>query len=291
VIGWVAAWAAEPRADELLSRARRAEQDGRWAEAVAACEEVLATAPRPPEAETCGVYLAGWAARRDADGSFTSLAAIERVRRGAQGPDTLAAWAEDASVPAVLRAEAALLRARAALDGGDATTARAVLGPWRGSALGDPRVEALVLALDDEAAAVLGGDAPPGTRGAQQVRARWVASLDAAALAAVAVTTAACLPAAGRGLRRRPRPWGLAVLAAAAVGAWLLAEGFDPGSGHPIPPLAVGLAAVHAWTLPALAGASPGGRLLVRGAAAVASLAVVWLALSRWGGLAALGAQ
>ncbi len=288
MIPWAAAWAAGP--DARLAEARRAERDQRWSDAVVACEAAVAEAPGSPEGGACARQLDGWRLRRDPDGSFRSLAALEAARRGRAPADALAPWATDPSVPLVLRAEAAGLRARAALEAGDPAAARDLLAPWLTADVGDARVSAVLRALDAEAAAHQGAGGAAGTRAGQAAVRRGVRAADRAAALAGGATLVGLLPLAARGVDRALRPWGVGLLLAAGGAGWLVAEGWEAGAGRPVAWMTAGLTAVHLVSLPAQRAAPDARtRAAVRVAAAVASAAVAWLAVSRTGGLLALG--
>jgi hypothetical protein len=286
----VAAALAGDDAEALLAASRRSEREQRWADAVAACETLVATYPDVPEARTCAGHLAAWRARQDPDGTYTSLATLEAVRRRQRPEDALEPWVSDEGVPRVLRAEAASLRARRALDRGDTAAATAAVAPWLEVDVGDPQVSAVARSVDTEARALDGPTPEAGTAAAHRWWRAVRTATDRVALAGGAGSLLILGPPAARGFRRSTRPWGLLILAGAALGAWVVAEGWEEGGGRAVPPMFAGLALVHVLAVWAL-GPPKGAAVAValRGAALVGTLATVWLALSWFDGLQALG--
>ena len=105
-----------------LDDARAAERAGDHAGEHAACAALLAESAAGTGAEACRRRVTWLNARRDADGSFASLEALQAVRRDRRTLQSDVAWdrveaiAEAPTAPARVRDEAALWLGREALD-------------------------------------------------------------------------------------------------------------------------------------------------------------------------------
>ena len=64
----------------LYEAAQRAEEEGNYAQAYAQCEDAIAVWPTGPRAQTCDNRLLWMNQRRDTDGGFTTLQALQAVR-------------------------------------------------------------------------------------------------------------------------------------------------------------------------------------------------------------------
>ncbi len=292
----IALWLAVAGADEGACRAAEAEL--RLDDALVACG-ACAEAPGPRSA-WCGARVGRLLARTDADGGLATLTALEGVRaRWSQGdPDALRAevdaLAGRAGLAPTLAAELAIWRAtdsRRRLDDADGALA-ITAAAWPAPPGVDPSVVRLLGGLHagllaeggqlDAARAVEAAVRVPVAEGAarptrvDQVVAgrwrRWGAAVSAAALLAFAAIAG---PLAWRGERRWPLgliPLVAGVAAAMAVTAW-----WAPGEGGALPWIGAGWVAVHLVSARALARGR--WRPVLRGAAALATLAVAYLVL------------
>lgn len=86
---------AEPTAADALARARESERTRDFAAAARAYEEVKALAPSSRLARRADARLSWLAERRDPDGGYASLAALERMRRAEATPASLEAFERD----------------------------------------------------------------------------------------------------------------------------------------------------------------------------------------------------
>jgi hypothetical protein len=287
----------------FAAQALQAEVRGDHTAEVTACNAALDAAPEGPRAPRCTARLTRLAAYQDADGGFTSLAALEAVRKQASAaPDAARAalinLLSSEDVPTAVQDDAALWLAAddlerlhdpaSCLDRTDALfRARARLERAQLEDLVSRRARALAqLGRVDEANAVLdevrvNSPAPRPTAVDQEL----VLQRDAnrRRLAWGTVVTFALL-AALRATRVRPAgpPWGLLPLGVSAVSAWTLAEQYAEGEGRPVGPIFLALSAVHLLAWRAAAGRGWAGAV-VSVAAVAASIAATWLALDAVG--------
>lgn len=285
------------RHQELYRAARSAESARNYPEAVSACEEAVAISPTGPRAATCRARLAWLEARRDADGTWASLAELQAVREAyrslapGEGARRVRALRDRPGVAELVWVDAGLWLGRDALDRGDPAEALAITEPivarhhgeLRRSAVG---VHTLALAAAGRLDEALVAEqeirvAPPGVRDTpieQQVRARterrW-ATASAVAVGAFAVVAA---PLAWIGRHRDGRPWGLVPIGVAVGGAWAIGEGWTEGAAAAAPYLLLGFSAIYLIAGPALQATDARWRPVVRALAALATLGVAVLA-------------
>jgi len=284
-----------------LADARAAERAGAWNEA-AATYEVLAAEGSGPAVRR----LAWLAARRDADGDWDGLEALDGSRRGLGVAGAEGLLGDQGTAPLV-RSEAALWLAGQALDAGDAAGAVVLSDPvWASRdtlprpVLGKAvrlRADALgALGRYDEARAVeqvLAIDTPaqrPSRTDRIERAARHQAIGVASGLVAAFVVLG-LLPGAWRGWRQvpRPRPWGLVPLVLLLVGTAVIVELRDHGTGRWGLPLTLGAAGLHLLSAGAARGRGRLGRTVVGALAGLATLAVAWICLWKTDTLSAVG--
>lgn len=283
----------------LAAQALQAEVRGDHTAEVSACKAALEAAPDGPRAPRCQARLTRLAAYQDADGGFTSLAALQAVRKQASAaPDAARAALIDLlsseGVPTAVQDEAALWLAAddlerlhnpaACLDHTDALfRARGRLERAQLDDLVSRRARALAqLGRVDEANAVLdevrvNSPAPRPTAVDQELVLQRDARRRGFAWASVGVFAALAIARATR-VRPAGPPWGLVPLGLSAALAWLIAEQYAEGEGRPVGPIFLALSVVHLFAWRAAAGRGRMGAV-VSVAAVAASVAATWLAL------------
>jgi len=244
------AQAAEPAA--LLEQARRAEREGRPADEVAACTELLALEAGGGPARVCEERLAWLAAREDPGGGFQGLTRLEQGRRGGE----LEPVAQDPSVSPTVRAEASVALSSRALAEDPTLALHWTEAWWPGEALpaqtrvlvGRARLRALIaLGREDEARAVdaaLGQSSSSAQVPLRLARREQIGRLSGLGAAAWALPS---LPLALIGWRRapRPRPLGLLPLALVGLGSLGLAVAWERSLLAPFAMLLAGLLLSH----------------------------------------------
>jgi hypothetical protein len=305
---WLAlAWAGDG-ADSLFLRARQAEDADQYELALQLCEQLMGESPELARAQVCGRRVAFLTRRRDTDGSFSGWSALQQVRRtflttepAQRERQVQQVWSSPTSSPAT-RAEAAIWLARAALERGAPEQTLSYTEDWLILREVLPEEEALVtqigqvramalaeLGLAEEAAALQAQVAVPVEPTAarptpveeilKRKRDQTASTLSMGALGLFVAGTS--LPAL-RALRAgRLLPWGLLPIGLATGGTFVLAELWERGAGQAAPWMGLGFALVHLLSVGALRSAD--GRwlpaALVRLGAALATVAVTWLAL------------
>jgi hypothetical protein len=301
-----------------LEDARAAERAGDHAGEHAACTALLAGSTGGAGAEACRRRIAWLEARRDADGSFTSLDALQAVRRERRTLDAEVAWARveaiagAPSAPARVQDEAALWLGREALDRRDApvlalswtTPLWSRLAPERGrpgglrAQVADLHARALLGSGDEAGAAAVEAAARPVRSAVPReglplaLRAQRREHARNGAWAGLAIFALAAGPPAARTWARpdRPRPRGLLPLLLVGVGAAGLVALWDTSLAPAVLLLVASLAGVHLVAAGALAGTRPGPlRMAQRGVAAMGTLAAAWLVADRLGLAAQVG--
>lgn len=285
-----------PDPDAAWGRALQAEREGQPEALAASCRALLVADPEHRRARTCLAQLRALDARRDADGSLASWSRLEGARRAprdAARVDVQALW-DDPATPSIVRAEAALWLAHDALEREDPATALRLTQAMIFDPLGEPQlgrraVDLRAAALAsvgrvDEARAVQASLDPDstGTSRADRIarerrRGRWAQLGGLSFLAGIALLAPGLL-----GWLRAPRPrlWSLIPVLVACLGAWLLAEAWQPGAGAAVPPFTAGAVALHLLTLgvgAALSGRS-GSWPIRAGAGLVAATSTLGLA-------------
>lgn len=292
--------------EELYREALRAEREGNYERAIAACGELERESQESPRIPACQRRTEALERRRDLDGSFASWSELQRVREGfrALPPEAREAAvaeivARDSAAP-VVRAEAALWLAKGALDAGEPEAALAWLDrrpetEEEGLEAKDKQLRALALAAlgrGEEARALqaqvrveakAGGERPTPVDAALSER-RWQ-KIALVASACVALFAALTAPIALRGFRsgrtdpRQIVPMGALPILVSSVFAYGIAEGWQRGAGVALPYMCAGSLAVHLLSLWALASCEGRLALVVRIAALAATLSVALLAL------------
>ena len=301
----LAAWSAppaEPDLDRILSEARAASRAGDPATEQARCTQLVDLAPTSVGAARCAGRLSWLAARRDPDGGFSGLAALEGVRRRwASDPrpedrEQVVELATGLDTPDALRIDALQWLARERLRARDPVGAQQWTSKlWEGSdeagrrEAGALHAQALAAAgRVDEARAIEEAAGITSYAGRQEgvdmaVRTarRQSARQTLSALLLVWLLGTAPLSLRGWWARPRPRPTGLLALGLVGLGALGLAGAWEPATrpGMSALILSQGLLYLHA------AGLLPGlrrARGLARLGALFASLAGSWLVLDRF---------
>lgn len=297
---------------------RRAESEGRFGEAVASCLAALEAQPDGPRSGSCAARIQRLERRRDADGSFTGSSRLHRVRAGYRDADPDALRSEVRalygleSLAPVVRAEVELWLASDALhrlerpaEALPYTTAAhdrlAQLDQEEALQRSVVQLHALVLARLGqlqraeavEQAIRLPTSAPRPTPVQQVATAQRQRDLAWACAGVLATATTLSLPPALAGLKIRPRPLPLGVIALGVpiCGAGLLAEAWARGAGAAIPWLLLGSVGIHLLSAAALSAlsAAPLLRGVARLVALSATLATGYLALYLTGTLGWVG--
>lgn len=295
-------------AEAAFRACQAAERALDYAEAATACATCFDLDPTGPRATRCAGRADWIEARRDPDGGFAALTALQEVRRDYRslGADAARSRVHDlwASTRAgIVHAEAALWLARHDLQAGDAEAALGYTTPLWGQEwppeVAKPLTELHTTALAragriDEARAAEGPSTGPRASAADvAVRERRRDALSATSGVGVALFAAAGLPLAVRGWRRgaagRVVPFGLVLLLVAFVGAGLLAESWEAGAGRSLPWLAAVAVAVHAVALGAQLGVGGRWRAAVGALAAWATVGGSFLVLRATGSLDWIG--
>lgn len=269
---WLLAAALAASPDELLAEARRAERAGDAAAELAACQELLATAPPQHGSRgRCGPRVAHLLSRQDADGgflSYTQLNALRHLPRDEARPRAEALYRAP-STPEGLRIDLALWLARDAQQAGQ--DPRPFLEDWPGA---EPAQRA---ARDSLLSAVTGQESR-----AQEARTTGSTRRIGAALSAItlAVFAIVCPPLAWRARALRPRPVGLALLGVLGLGAALIAWRWEAESGRATLAMLPPLALVHGLSLWGILGSRRPGAL--RALVGLSTLAVAYLTLWRF---------
>lgn len=285
-----AALAQQPTLDQV----RAAERAGDPAAQDALCRALIADAPPDdPAAATCRRTLEALAPLQDADGTWTTLTALEAARRG-QGQ---VAW--DPAQPPALQVEVGLWQANAVLqDGGAPVELTGAL--WALEMSDDRRVrvrrvhvQALIAAGRLDEARALAPDVDPAARSRaadtvasttqQRAVLRWISWGLLGAFGLLA-------PAAVKGWRVTPRPTpvGLAVIAAVGGAAAAICWSWAPRAGWGALALIPALGGVHLVATGAMLQLGPRWPVRVlSGLAACASgfLVLAGLDLLDWVGL------
>lgn len=283
----------------LYLQARTAESEHRWAEAVAACTGAIEANPTGPRTPTCRERLAWLQARRDPDGSFRGLTALQGVRRDYRtlAPDEavrrVVPVAEDPGVAELVRTDARVWLARDALERRNdpeaalAWTAPVLAehtGPLRASAVG---LHARALATLGRGAEALEVEAEirvdpvnktrrtPAETILFEQRTALAARVSAGVIALFALVSAPLAWRHGRG--QHPVAW--IPLLVLAGGAGLIAEQWAEGAGAATPWMALGFVGVNLLAGPALRPLTGWRRVGVAGLAACATAATTVLAL------------
>jgi hypothetical protein len=310
--------AALPARAGHLEDARAAERAGDHAAEHAACTALLGEDAGGPGAEACRRRIAWLDARRDTDGGFAALEALQAVRRDRRTLAPEDAWSRVEAVArateaaARVRDEAALWLAREALDRReDAALALTWTGPlWARLAPEAGRPGGLrAQAADLHARALLGTGDEAGARAVEAaaapvrsavpreglplaIRNRDRARARTGAWAGLALFGLAAGPPAVRTWRGpdRPRPRGLVPLLVVGLGATGLVAAWDLATAPGVLAVVGAFAAVHLVAAGALA-ATPAGPLRVaqRLVAVVGTLAAGWLVADRLGLAAQVG--
>lgn len=281
----------------------RAERDQRFGDAVTACQEAIRLLPDGPRSRRCADRLTHLEARRDADGGFDGWATLETVRAQWRHVDpeasraTVLALTTTEGISETVRAEALVWLAADALDRrGDPDAALAAtkalyadrgdLEPavWRGLVGVHARALAALgryeeaLAAEDE----IRIDAP-APRPTPVERLQWADTRVQLTKGAWGLLAAFGILVGGWTLWARPprvTPLGLVPLIVGGGATWLLAERWSHGAGDAIPWMVLGWSIVHLLTAPAQrAATSAMGRGVLGVGAALATLAVAWVAL------------
>lgn len=288
-------------------RAATAEKDRDWAAAVTACQAAIEVLPTGPRAARCERRIVWFDARRDADGGFDVWSQLDVVRRDTWKTDpdgartAVTGLRDSADATPLLRAEAGLWLADDALtrlqDPGLALTDTTPLHDTR-AALDDEHrrdvtlTHALALARAGktaEAAAVEAEATVPGNPrttpvGQEQERARRE-RVRQASWASIGLFVAAGLTGAWRSTGT-PRPWGLLPAGLGVLGAWAIADAWDPGTGDAMASFAPAVVGIHLLSARAQRGTqAPAGRFVLGLLAFLASFAAAWLAFDHTGTL------
>lgn len=301
-----------------LDDARAAERAGDHEGEHAACTALLTESAAGTGAEACRRRVTWLNARRDTDGSFASLEALQAVRRDRRTLQSDAAWdrveaiAEAPTAPARVRDEAALWLGREALDRReDAMLAlswttplwdRLAPGPGRPGGMraqvADLHARALLGSGDADGASAVEAAARPlrsavpreglplALRAQRRDRART------GAWAVLALFALAAGPPAARTWAHpdRPQPRGLAPLLIVGLGATALLALWDATLAPALLLLVGALAGIHVISAGALVGTPPGPlRMAQRGVAALGTLATAWLVADGLGLAAQVG--
>lgn len=299
----------------LLGEALDAARRGDPAAEHLACAQIVAAGPH----DRCARRLAWLDARRDGEGSLTLLARLEQVRLRwrDQPPEVSRAEVEavfDQAPPGALRADAGIWLARDALgrlNDPDLTLTHtrplldvdlaqgAPLDPTerdrlRRQAVGLHSRALAKLNRTEEAVRVeaeirVPSQAPRLSPVEQIARERRLGQVASLAWGAVGTFLLVALPVAVRA-RRIPQglPLGLIPLWIGCGGTWFLAESWAAGAGAALPWMTGGLTAIHLVSFAALSRPRVGAPV-IRLLSALASLAVVFLALYRTQTLAWVG--
>ena len=239
---WIAvSAAADP--ETHFAEAVAAEQALDFSGAVTACAQLLREDPQGVRAPSCARRTLRWEARRDPEGTFHGLGTLARVRRdhrirgAAAGRTDLEALLAHSALSPTLEVEIGIWLAQDALDRlADPERARAEADrALEGSAGVEGALVAQLTSLRSRALAETGA-VQGGLAGRDEVatalRQRWRRRLTWLAGATLAGVLATGLPWAVVGWRReRPVPWGLVPIAAAALGAGVIAEMWSAGAG------------------------------------------------------------
>lgn len=285
-------------ADVQVRAARELEQQLRFDDALRAWRAAAEADGTARQAEVAATSIQRLEARRDADGGFEGLRALERARRGsAPGAveTVLEVWEDDGTAPPV-RLDAGIWLASRALEHGrgeDALELTSTLwtrhrdGP-AAVRVADVHARALVKAGRlDEAERVEAAVSPVtapwslAQQGRLERRRRVMAALSVVGLLGF---LGLALAPSTRAARRRPLPLpvGLLPVALLAGGAALLAQLWEPGLGEPLLQLGLLLGILHVLAALALSGEGrPRVRLALRGLAAWATLGLAFLVLDR----------
>lgn len=303
------ALAQEPAAlhRQRYAEARAAESELRYADAHAACTEAIRILSNGPRAATCRARLDWLEARRDADGGYVGLRALQAVRSTYRelDPDDararVVALRQAPGVSALVSVDAGLWLAHDALERrGDAVAALAWTEPIMAEHTGELRKRAVGLharalaelgrveeatAVEDEIR-VLQADPTRATPVQEVVMARNQRFAAYGASAALGLFAVAALPLAWKRRDRQVRPWGLVPIGVGTLGAWWIAEAWESGAGAAAPWMFTGFAAIHLVSGPALEAAVGWQRPLIRVLALLATAAAFLLALVGTGTLA-----
>ena len=288
----------------LVAESRVAQRRARPADEYQACRSAVERLPSGPGAPACRRRLAYLEARRDADGSLTTWTRFVSARRGFhQDPESVRDRIEALPREGVVGAELALWLARDALGQGQPARALSFTEPWaqrplpsilRQDLLGAHALALAGVGRDDEALAVqrqvqVVADGVRLTPVEEALLHRRRQHLAMGAWAVVLGFIGVSVPSLARRRSLPGLPVGLGLLAGIAIATWLLAEGWAEGAGLAIPYWLGGVGLVHlvaSWSLPQASGVMLHA---LRGAAALASLGVFYLALHATQSLAWVG--